>query len=335
MPQLLHSSAPEQKMASTFGQGLKRTGDGASADAPAPQMRKREATKLENWDFLKMLEFSNKVEDGAQGDKFIKINEYVNEADAGKPFGTVPTKRVEIVIGELSSNADQHKPVRAPFDAGVAKQNGVELGTAWGWTLELDDEQFRNYSKLEKHCMDKTGAMRHELLPSQSKKAGKASFTTERFCSEFNSKLVAADPTKGYKSYLRIHVESDPNKLMPTILKTHRKGNKFTKPVAGTIHDLKKGSVGKFKIALSRGQYGGKVGSGLKFTLTDAMLIENERETGANGLSTDGMEFLDEDTPTDGGASTGAGKGNVEDLENGSVSDSLQAQFQSNDSTEQ
>jgi len=336
VPQPDRSSAPDEQMASGFGQGLKRTADASSADTPAPSMQKREATKLENWDFPKMLEFSNKVEDGAQGDKFIKINEYISEADAGKPFGTVPAKRVEIVIGELSSNPDQHKPVRAPFDAGIAKQNGVELGTAWGWTLELDDEQFRNYSKLEKHCMDKAAPMRHELLPSQSKKAGKANFTAERFATEFNSKLVAADPTKGYKSYLRIHVESDPAKMMPTIRKTHRKGGKFTRPIKGDIHDLKKGSVGKFKIALSRGQYGGKVGFGLKFTLTDAMLIENERETGASGLNTSGMEFLDEDTPTDGAdASSNAGKGEVEELENGSVSASLQEQFQSNDSTAQ
>ena len=322
-------------MTSTFGKGLKRVGDDAPADAPAPHMRKREASKLEDWDFAKMLEFSTKVEDGTQGDKFIKINEVISEADAGKPFGTVPTKRVEIVIGELSSDPAQHKPTRAPFDAGIAKQNGVELGTAWGWTLELNDEQFRNYSKLEKLCMDKAAPLRHELLPSQSKKAGKANFTAERFSTEFNSKLVAADPSKGYQSYMRIHVESDPSKTMPTIRKVHRKGGKFTRPIAGTIHDLKKGSVGKFKIALSRGQYGGKVGFGLKFTLTDAMLIENERDKGSNGLNTDGMEFLDEDTPTDGDASTGAGKGDVEDLENGSVSDSLQQQFQSNDMAEE
>ena len=324
-------------MASNFGQGLKRTGgDGAPADAPAPQMRKREATKLSDWDFPKMLEFSNKVEDGTQGDKFIKINEYIDEADAGKPFGTVPTKRVEIVIGELSSDPEQHKPVRAPFDAGIAKQNGQELGTAWGWTLELDDEQFRAYAKLEKHYVDKAAPMRHELLPTQSKKAGKSNFTAERFATEFNSKLVAADPTKGYKSYLRIHVEHDPAKMMPTIRKTHRKGGKFTRPIKGDIHDLKKGSVGKFKIALSRGGYGGKVGTGLKFTLTDAMLIENERETGASGLNTDGMEFLDEDTPADGAeARTSAGKGEVEDLENGSVSASLQEQFQRDNTGEQ
>jgi len=299
-------------------------------------MQKREATSLKDWNFPQMLEINTKVEDGTQGDKFVKINEYQREEDAGKPYGTVPTKRVEIVIGEVSSNPDEHKPVRAPFDAGIAKQNGVELGSAWGWTLELDDDQFRSYAKLEKHVIDKLAPMRHELLPSQSKKAGKANFTPDRFATEFNSKLVAADPTKGYKSYLRIHVESDPAKMMPVIRKTHRKNGKFTRPIPGTIHDLKKGSVGKFKIALVRGAYGGKVGTGLKFTLTDAMLIENERETGGGGLNTDGMEFLDEDTPTDGAeVRTSAGKGDVEDLENGSVSASLQEQFQRDTNGEQ
>jgi len=302
-------------------------------------MQKREATKLKDWNFPLMLEVNSKVEDGAQGDKFIKINEYQREEDAGKPFGTVPTKRVEIVIGELSSNKDEDDPVRMPFDAGIAKQNGVELGTAWGATLELKtDEEFRNYAKLEKHVIDKMAPMRHELLPTQSKKAGKANFSAERFATEFNSKLVAADPTKGYKSYLRIHVESDPAKTMPVIRKTHRKNGKFTRPIPGTIHDLKKGSVGKFKIALVRGAYGGKVGCGLKFTLTDAMLVENERETGAPGLNTSGMEFLDEDTPADGAealTSTSAGKGDVEDLENGSVSASLQEQFQRDTTGEQ
>jgi hypothetical protein len=324
-------------MASGFGQGLKRTADGAPGDAPAPSMQRREATKLKDWNFPLMLEMNTKVEDGTQGDKFIKINEYQREEDAGKPFGTVPTKRVEIAIGRLDTDPDKHTPVRMPFDAGIPKQNGQELGTAWGGTLELkSDEEFRNYAKLEKHVIDKMAPMRHELLPSQSKKAGKANFTAERFATEFNSKLVAADPTKGYKSYLRIHVESDPSRTMPVIRKVHRKGGKFTRPIPGTIHDLKKGSVGKFKIALVRGAYGGKVGTGLKFTLTDAMLIENERETGAPGLNTSGMEFLDEDTPADGAdASSSAGKGEVEDLENGSVSASLQEQFQRDTTGEQ
>lgn len=324
-------------MASDFGQGLKRTAPGTPADGPAPQMQKREADQLQDCDW-DMLEFSNKVEDGSQGDKFVKINWLRDPADKGKPYGSVPTKRVEMIIGNVSSNPDEHKPVRAPFDAGIAKQNGVELGTAWGWTLELDDEQFRSYAKLEKLYVDKLAPMRHELLPSQSKKAGKGNFTAERFATEFNSKLVAADPTKGYKSYLRIHVESDPAKTMPVIKKTHRKDGKFTRPIKGDIHDLKKGSVGKFKIALVRGGYGGKVGTGLKFTLTDAMIIENERDTGNNGLNTDGMDFLDEDTPADGveaSAATSAGKGEVEDLSNGSVSASLQEQFQRDTTGEQ
>ena len=78
------------------------------------------------------------------------------------------------------------------------------------------------------------------------------------------------------------------------------------------------------------------MGTGLKFTLMDAMIIENERDTGANGLNTDGMEFLDEDTPADGDqVHTSAGKGEVEDLENGSVSASLQEQFQRNTTGEQ
>jgi len=315
-------------MASDFGKGLKRTTDGAATDAPAPQMRKREATPLEKWDFAKMLEIGAKVEDGSQGDKFIKINEYINEEDAGKPYGSVPTKRVEIAIGHLDTDPDKHASVRMPFDAGIAKQNGQELGTAWGCTFELNDEQFRNYAKLEKHYIDKVTPLRHDLLPTQSKKAGKANFTAQRFAEEVNSKLVGANTDKGYSAYLRCHVESDPKKMMPTIRKTHRKGGKFTRPIKGDIHDLKKGCVGMFKIALSRGGYGGGTGTGLKFTLTEAMLIENERETGASGLNTSGMEFLDEDTPADGAeVPTHAGKGEVEDLENGSVSASLQEQF--------
>ena len=61
-------------MASDFGMGLKRTADGASADETAPKMRKREVTTLMDWDFPKMLEINNKVEDGSQGDKFIRKN---------------------------------------------------------------------------------------------------------------------------------------------------------------------------------------------------------------------------------------------------------------------
>ena len=163
---------------------------------------------------------------------------------------------------------------------------------------------------------------------TQSKKAGKANFTTERFATEFNTKLVGANTDKGYSAYLRCHVESDPKKMMPTIRKVHRKDGKFTRPIKGTIQDLLKGSVGMFEIALSRGGYGGGTGTGLKFTLTEAILIENERETGAAGLDTSGMEFLDEDTPADGAEGpTSAGKGEVEDLENGSLSASLQEQF--------
>ena len=323
-------------MASDFGKGLKRTSDGATADVAAPKMRKKEATPLEKWNFPKMLEIGAKVEDGSQGDKFIKINEYIHEDDAGKPFGTVPTKRVEIAIGRLDTNPDKHAPVRMPFDAGIAKQNGQELGTAWGGTVELNDEQFRNYAVLEKHVIDKMAPLRHELLTTQSKKASKANFTAQRFAEAFNTKLVGANTDKGYSAYLRFHVESNPDKLMPNIRKVHRKNGKFTRPIPGTIHDLKKGSVGMFKVALSRGGYGGGTGSGLKFTLTEAMLVENEREMGGTGLDTSGMEFLDEDTPTDSTAvPKSVGNDEVEDLENGSVSDSLQTQFQSNDSTEQ
>jgi hypothetical protein len=315
-------------MASDFGKGLKRTSDGATADVAAPKMRKKEATSLEKWNFPKMLEISAKVEEGSQGDKFIKINEYINEEDAGKPFGTVPTKRVEIAIGRLDTDPDKHTPVRMPFDAGIPKQNGQELGTAWGGTVELNDAGVRNYAVLEKHIIDKMTPMRHELLTTQSKKAGKANFTAQRFAEEFNSKLVGANTDKGYSAYLRFHVESNPEKMMPTIRKVHRKGGKFTRPIPGTIHDLKKGCVGMFKVALSRGAYGGGTGCGLKFTLTEAMLVENEREMGGTGLDTSGMEFLDEDTPADDAAvPTNAGNGEVEDLENGSVSATLQEQF--------
>ena len=315
-------------MASDFGRGLKRTADGASADADAPKMRKREVTCLKDWNFPVMLEIGNKVEDGSQGDKFIKINEYIDQADSGKPFGTVPTKRVEFTIGKLDTDPDKHKPARMPFDAGIAKANGQELGKAWGGTVEINKEEFTNYAKLEKHVIKAMVPMRHDLLPKKSSKAGKANFTPQRFEEEFNSKLVGANGEKGYEAYLRFFVESDPEKMMPTIRKVHRKGGKFTRPIPGKIQDLKKGSVGMFRFALVRGAYGGETGCGLKFALTEAMLVANERETGKTSLDTSGMEFLDEETPADDDAvPTSAGNGEVEDLENGTVSASLQEQL--------
>ena len=58
-------------MASDFGQGLKRTADSTPADGPAPQMQKREATKLENWKWAEMLEFNTKVFQSAGDVDFI------------------------------------------------------------------------------------------------------------------------------------------------------------------------------------------------------------------------------------------------------------------------
>ena len=120
-----------------WGKGVKRAAAGAAAtEAPAPKMGKAAPVPLMELDFEK-LEFSNKVEPGAQGDKFVRLT-----YNGGR--------RLEISVKNMP------KWCRAPFQAGPPKTaDGNQLGTAWGWAVELTMEEYDKWAAFEAHVIKK------------------------------------------------------------------------------------------------------------------------------------------------------------------------------------
>jgi len=263
---------------SAFGKGAKRAADGAPAEA-TPKLAKRGMVPIEKID-LNQIRVGT-VENGAQGDKFVRVFNLDSQ--------------VQIALETHPGWS------RAPFDAGPPKTaDGSPLSNSWGWVVELNQEAYDKMVKLEDHVVKLVSPMRNELLPNEAKKRGKGGLTEEQFADKFNSKLTASNPEKGYSACMRIFIETDPNKQMPKIQKMHLKGGKYTRPIPGTVNDLKKGSACVVGISLSRGFYGGQtgLGCGMKWVATTIDLIENLRTDNAPAMDYSGIEFLDEETPT-------------------------------------
>lgn len=268
-------------MSGSFGKGAKRAAEGAVPE-PTPKLTKRGPVPIAdlNVSAIKV----GPVENGGQGDKFCRVF----DAEGGR------------VILAL----DKHPTWgRAPFDAGPPKTaDGKELGPQWGWVVELKQEAYDKMVELQEHVIKLVSPVRNDLLPNEAKKR-KGGMTDEQFADKFNSKLTPANPAKGYAASMRIFIESDPSKQMPKIQLMHKKGDKYTRPRPGTIHDLKRGSACVVAIGLVRGFYAGQtgLGCGMKFAAVSIDIIENLRSENPNQeMDYSEIEFLDEDTPDDG-----------------------------------
>jgi hypothetical protein len=250
---------------------------------PVPKLGRRMPVPLMQLDFGK-LEFGTKVEQGSQGDRFVRLT-----YDGG---------RLEIALKALPNWA------RAPFEAGPPKtSDGNALGTAWGMAVELTMEEYEKWAALEAHVVKKLQPLRNELFPADAKKKGKAGIDEGFFQLKFNSKLTAPNPDKGYQPCLRVFVETDPTKQMPQIQKMHLlEGNKCTRPLKGGVNDLKRGAAVAMVISLVRGFYAGQTGSGCKFAATRVDILTNLQKTSAPQADYSGVEFVDLPTPVDGEA---------------------------------
>ena len=273
-----------------WGKGTKRkpVDTTNSESEPAPKLGKPGPVPLMELD-LDKLEFSTKVEPGGRGDKFVKLT-----YNGGR--------RLEIALKTLPSWC------RAPFQAGPPKtEDGQELGTAWGWVVELTMEEYDKWAAFEAHVIKNMQPMRNELLPPEAKKCGKAGMDENYFRMKYNSRLMQGDKDKGYPPGLKMFIETDPTKQMPKIQKMHLiEGDKegdfqCTRPNKGTVNDLKRGAaVSSLILSLMRGIYGGGAGFGLKFSATSIDLLTNLQETGGPAVDYTGVTFVDLPTPEDG-----------------------------------
>tara|TARA_B100001057_G_scaffold483368_1_gene560007 strand:+ start:2091 stop:2984 length:894 start_codon:yes stop_codon:yes gene_type:complete len=259
---------------------LKRSPTTAAANEPVPKLGKRSPVPLMQLDFEK-LEFGTKVEQGSQGDRFVRLN--------------YEGSRLEIALKTLPDWA------RAPFSAGPPKTaDGNALGTAWGMAAEMTMEEYEKWAAFEAYVVKKLQPMRNELFPGDAKKAGKGGIPENAFQLKFNSKLVAPNPDKGYAPNLRVFVETDPTKQMPKIQKMHlREGNKCTRPIKGDVNDLVRGAAVVMVISLVRGVYAGQTGTGMKFSATGIDILTNLQQTNAPETDYSGVEFLNVETPMD------------------------------------
>ena len=291
-----------------WGKGTKRKAayTANSESEQAPKLSKPGPVPLMELD-LDKLEFSTKVEAGGRGDKFVKLT-----YNGGR--------RLEIAVKTLP------KWCRAPFVAGPPKtEDGNELGTAWGWVVELTMEEYDKWAAFEAHVIKNLQPMRNELLPTEAKKCGKAGMDENYFRMKYNSRLMQGDKDKGYAPGLKMFIETDTEKQMPKIQKMHLiEGDKegefqCTRPKKGTVNDLKRGAaVSSLILSLVRGVYGGGAGFGCKFSATSIDLLTNLQETGGPKVDYTGVTFVDLPTPEDGEdepelVAVGEGEGEGED----------------------
>ena len=286
---------------SAFGKGLikrKAAGAAAAAEPPAPKMGKRPPVLLEHLDLSK-IEFSNKVENGNQGDKFVRAN-----LDGG---------RIEIALAALPNFS------RAPFDAGPPKTtDGQPLGNQWSFSVELTMEQYEKFTAYEKHVVDSLMPLRNELFPKDAKKK-KGGMTEDDFAAKYNTKLTPPNPEKGYAPTLRVFIETDPERQPPNIQLMHLlDGNQCTRPIKGSVTDLKAKSAVVLVMSLVRGVYAGQTGLGCKFSATLVHVLTNLQQSNAPEPDYSGITFVDRPTPREGDAPLGAPP--ADDLDNGDES---------------
>ena len=276
---------------SQFGAGLKRAATLGAANEVAPKLGKRSPVLLMDLD-LNKIEFGTKVEKGNQGDQFVRC--------------TYNGGRLEIAIEALPNFC------RSPFAAGPAKtSDGNQLGTAWGMVVEITPAQYDKWVAFEALVIKKLTPMRNELFPAEAKKKGKAGMSEDAFADKDNSKLPPPNVEKGYAPALRIFIEHDESRQMPKIQLMHLlDGNKCTRPVQGTIHDLVAKAAVVPVISLVRGIYAGQTGLGCKFAGTAIDILTNLQLTNAPEVDYTGVTFVDQETPS---SSAPVGGGGVDE----------------------
>ena len=226
------------------------------------------------------------VKAGKHGDKFFELFQ-------GQKNG-MPRMRV-------GSIAD---PVFASFNCSVpTTAEGVKVGENYSLAVSLPDALADKFLGIEKKIRDALVPMRKDMYTKGSCKSD------EEFVHKWKSRITPAtmdeeDPSKvKYPPRMNIFVEHEAQdkdgkkKPLPLIQKTSITADgKLTKPIPGTIEDIKKGSALQVEVAVYRGGFAGQMGVGMKLTAAKVLIILNKSRTYKNEIDYTGYEFADEET---------------------------------------
>ena len=283
------SSKPAAKPAFTV-KGADPSKDTAPAPARMASTSGQKVVMLGELDIDKF-RLGTELKKGQNGDKYVEL--FYDDA------------RFTYEVCKLPNYA------RCPFKAGpyINKETGQEQGSGWNIQVEITQEQLANYNKFENWLIENCKKFMHEAFPPKTDKM--PPITEPEFVRKFNSIVKGADPTKGYMPQIRMAVQHEPvdangkPRTMPKIYKAHLKENPatgkkgITKPIAGTINDLERGSAIVPVAATSRGVYFGGTGWGIKTPLSTAYILTNCSTANGPSVDTSGVEIFDEETPED------------------------------------
>jgi hypothetical protein len=179
-------------------------------------------------------------------------------------------------------------------------------------------EQYEKFTAYEKHVVDSLMPLRNELFPKDAKKK-KGGMTEDDFAAKYNSKLSPPNPEKGYAPTLRVFIETDPERQPPKIQLMHLlDGNQCTRPIKGSVTDLKAKSAVVLVMSLVRGVYAGQTGLGCKFSATVIDVLTNLQQSNAPEPDYSGVTFVNIQTPREGENVDAAPA--ADDLDNGDES---------------
>lgn len=283
------SSKPAAKPAFTV-KGADPSKDTAPAPTRTASTSGQKIVMLGEMDISKF-RLGTELKKGNNGDKYVEL--FYNDS------------RFTYEVCKLPNYA------RCPFKAGPYKnkETGQEQGSGWNIQVEITQEQLANYNEFETWLIEGCKKFMHEAFPPKNKSA--PPITEAEFARNFNSLVRGADVEKSYAPQIRMAVQHEPvdangnPRTMPKIFKAHLKENLntgkkgITKPIAGTINDLDRGSAIVPVAALSRGVYFGGTGWGIKMPLSTAYVLTNCASSNGPSVDTSGVEIFDEETPED------------------------------------
>lgn len=207
-----------------------------------------------------------------------------NQVEKPKKQGTSPFIKVYLNNNQLRfALRELPEFSKLPFDAGPYSGEGSgDDNSAWQVVFSLSKEEEAALIALEKRFVECATPLKDEMYPPKA--GSKKQIHQEAFEEKFTSRLKAGDEEKGYSPGIKVFVQhqeynevTGQRNRMPTIWKTTLldDGKTVTRLVRGTIHDLKAGCVAAVEVEVVRGAYRMDKTFGVKFTLSNAVVITN------------------------------------------------------------
>tara|TARA_B110000259_G_C13966977_1_gene383060 strand:+ start:173 stop:1069 length:897 start_codon:yes stop_codon:yes gene_type:complete len=203
---------------------------------------------------------------------------------------------------------------RMPFEPGLPKKDGVELGHTMSTRIDLTPAQYDKWLAIEAKFVDDMVPHRVECFPHDTKKKEKP-ISEEVFRSKFKTQVTAPDLDHGYAASIKIRVKHEEGKQPKIELTKVLETKKCTRPKPGTLRDLKAKCAVAATAGVDGGGYFGNVGLGLPVTLHAACVIVNLQESTGPPIDYSGVEFVDDEETPDGVPEEGsAAKGEEEEM---------------------